>query len=236
VNGAEDAGQLADVHRLVQTVRDRLLHERMIGDFAIAGDILEAGGGVGKCRSHEVVGFHPLDLRRHPPASAVAQDRQRDRGVPAPARLEHRRVEDGLHQDVANRVGVKIAEDVGERKRVLGTERQQERVLGGRGLQLEIELPAEALAEREAPRPVDPAAEGGVQDELHAARLVEEPFEHQHLLRRQHAEQPSHLTVIEDNLERPGSRESGFPYQPLDGRLGLVEPPVDVAAQLAHGL
>jgi hypothetical protein len=43
-------------------------------------------------------------------------------------------------------------------------------------LELEVERDAEALAEREAPRAVDAATERRVQDELHAARLVEEAF------------------------------------------------------------
>ena len=66
---------------------------------------------------------------------------------------------------------MQVAEDVGERERVLRPERQQQRVLGRRRLQLEVELAAEALAQRQAPRLVDAAAEGRVQHELHAAGL-----------------------------------------------------------------
>ena len=72
---------------------------------------------------------------------------------------------------------MQVAEDVGERKRVLRAERQQQRVFGGRRLQLEVELAAEPLAQRQAPRLVDAAAERRVQHELHAARLVEEALE-----------------------------------------------------------
>jgi hypothetical protein len=43
--------------------------------------------------------------------------------------------------------------------------------------QLEVEALAELLAQREAPGAVDAAAEGRVQHELHAARLVEEALE-----------------------------------------------------------
>src|SRR6185437_14871898 len=53
--------------------------------------------------------------------------------------------------------------------------RQRER--GRRGLQLEVERAAEALAQRQPPGAVHPAAEGRVDDELHAARLVEEALE-----------------------------------------------------------
>ena len=51
------------------------------------------------------------------------------------------------------------------------------RVVAGRGLELEVERAAEALAQREAEGAVDAAAEGGVDDELHAARLVEEALD-----------------------------------------------------------
>ena len=53
-------------------------------------------------------------------------------------------------------------------------EREQNAVVRRGGLELEVEAPAEALAKREAPGAVDAASERRVQDELHAARLVEE--------------------------------------------------------------
>ena len=158
--------------------------QRVIGNLAIAGNVLEARRGVGKHRGHQVVGLHPLQLRRHlasaaaaaaPPARwscsiATASGTPARRGTPAPARRASS--------------GMQVAEDVGERKRVLRPERQQQRILGRRRLQLEVELPAEALAQRQAPGLVDAAAERRVQHQLHAARLVEEPLEHERLLRR----------------------------------------------------
>ena len=54
-----------------------------------------------------------------------------------------------------------------------------------RRLQLEIELAAEALAQREPPRAIDAAAERRVDHELHAARFIEEALEHDGVLRRQ---------------------------------------------------
>ena len=66
---------------------------------------------------------------------------------------KHRRVEERLHEHVARRRRMQIAEDVGERKRVLRTERQQQRVFGRRGLQLEVELAAEPLPQRQCPTP-----------------------------------------------------------------------------------
>src|SRR3989475_12356406 len=74
---------------------------------------------------------------------------------PAPARAEHRRVEHRLHQQVLGRLGLQVLEHVLEREAVLGAERQDDRVLGGGRLQLEVEAAAEPLAERESPGPVE---------------------------------------------------------------------------------
>ena len=97
---------------------------------------------------------------------------------------------------------MQIAEDVRERERVLRPERQQQRILGGRRLQLEVELAAEPLAQRQPPRLVDAAAERRVQHELHAARFVEEPLEHERLLCRHHAECAAAFGEIVDRLLR----------------------------------
>jgi len=67
---------------------------------------------------------------------------------------------------------------------------------------LEVELAAEALAQRQAPRAVEPAAERRVDDELHAADLVEEALEDQRLLRRQAAERRLAGGEILDELAR----------------------------------
>ena len=216
VDPRQHAGERVEVHRFFETVADRLRHQRVIRDLAIAGNVLEAGGGVGKHRRHQVVGEHPLQLRRHLLAAAAARHGERDRRVPAPPGLKDRRVEKRLHQHVARRRRMQIAEDVGERKRMLRAERQQQRVFGRRGLQLEVELTAEPLAQREAPRLVDAAAERRVQHELHAAGLVEEPLEDQGVLRRQRAQRGVRIGEIRDRLFRGGRRDTGFVDEPVD--------------------
>ena len=233
MDGREDAREPVDVHRLVEAVADRLLDERVIRDFAIARDVLEAGGRVGERRGEQIVGLHALHLRRHAAAAAAARDGQRDGGVPAPARLEHGRVEQRLHEDRAHAVRMEVPEHVGERKRVLRAERQEQRVVGGGRLQLEVELAAEALAEREAPGAIDAAAQRGVQDELHAARLVEEALDDQRPLGRQRAEEPPRLAEIVDDLERRGARRARRLDQPVESGLRLVEPRVELPPQLA---
>ena len=72
------------------------------------------------------------------------------------------------------RVLGQVVEDVGERKAVLLREADVDAVVGGRGLQLVVEAAAETFAQSQAPGAVDAAAEGCVQDELHAAAFVEE--------------------------------------------------------------
>ena len=56
---------------------------------------------------------------------------------------------------------------------------QHDGVLGGRCLQLEIELSAEAFAQRKAEGAVDSAAEARMNHQLHTAALIEEAFQHQ---------------------------------------------------------
>src|SRR5690606_40944446 len=67
---------------------------------------------------------------------------------------------------------------------VLLGEGEQDAVLGRGRLQLEVEGPAEGLAQREPPGPVDAAAERGMDDELHAAGIVEEALGDHALLGR----------------------------------------------------
>src|SRR5207253_5689733 len=84
---------------------------------------------------------------------------------------------DRLRERLADRVWMEIAEHVLERKRVRRVERKDEALFGRGCLQLEVETLAELLPERQPPRLVDAAAERRVEDELHAARFVEEAFQ-----------------------------------------------------------
>ena len=72
---------------------------------------------------------------------------------------------------------------------MLVAQREDEPVVGRGRLQLEVERRAEPLAQRKAPRPVDPCAERRVQDELHPAAFIEEPLRHDRLLRRHDAQE-----------------------------------------------
>src|SRR4051812_7107220 len=102
---------------------------------------------------------------------------------------------------------------------MLWPERQQERVFGCRGLQLEVELSAKALAKCECPGFVDAAPERRVQHELHPARFVEEPFEHEGALSGNDAEHAAALGEVGDRLNRRFAIESGLFRKPLDSRI-----------------
>ncbi len=176
------------VHELAQAIVDRLLHERVIGDLPLAGQVLRAGELVGEHDGQQVLGVRALERRGHALAVPVPDEGERDRGVPAPARAEHRRVEQSLHEHVFGRVGLEECLHVLEREAVRRPEREHDAVLERGGLELEVELAAEALAQREAPGPVDARAEGRVDDEVGVAHVVEEALEHDGVERRQRAE------------------------------------------------
>jgi hypothetical protein len=106
-------------------------------------------------------------------------------------------------------------------------------VLGRRRLQLEVELAAEALAQREPPRLVDPAAERRMEHELHAAGLVEEAFEHERVAGGNDPQRPAPLGEILDRLGRAVLVQAGLLDQPLDHavvtrRLVLRRRPVSI--------
>ena len=103
LDAGEQALQALDVHRLGQAVGDRLVHQRMVGHLALADQVLGAGDLVGKDACDQVLGVHARELRRHLAAAAEARQRQRDARDPAPARDEHRRIEQRLDQHAAAR-------------------------------------------------------------------------------------------------------------------------------------
>ncbi len=243
VNALEHRREPIVIHRLLQAVAHGLGNQRMIRNFAVARDVLQAGRRVGKHRGHQIVGQHPLDLRGELPAAAPPRNRERDRRIPSPPRLEHRRVEKRLDEHLAHRRGMEVAEDVREGERVLRPEREQQRILGRGRLQLEIELTAESLAERESPRSIDPAAERSMKDELHPAGFVEEALEDQRVLGRDDAKRASAFGDVLDHLFGPGCGQSGFRGEPVDdapfvavaSRVRRAKCAIEIGTQIADG-
>ena len=165
--------------------------------------VVLAGRGLGEHRGQQVVGLHALDRRRVAPAAAEPQHHQRPVEVPAPAGLEHRRVQDGVLEGVGDGPARHVAGHLVEGEAVVGAERQHHGVVGGGRLQLEVEGPAELLAQGQAEAPVDPAPVRRVDDQLHPARC-----------RRRSARgpgTPGSAWPRERPARRPGSRRSWSP-------------------------
>src|SRR5208283_1651401 len=141
----------------------------MARDLAVAGDVFQAGELVGKDCSQEVFGFHTLKRSRNFDSSALARQSKGTRRVPPPPDRKHRRIKQRLRQEVTYGLGVQIAENLFERKRVLGAQREYNRVIRRRRLQLKIKRTAEPFAQFQAPSPIEPDAEWGVNDQLHPA-------------------------------------------------------------------
>ncbi|MBV6412664.1 MAG: hypothetical protein OMOMHJEC_00447 [Xanthomonadales bacterium] len=211
----QQGDQARQVHRILEAVAQGLRDQRVVRDLALADDVLEAGDLVREHRRQQVLGAHALQRRWHLAAAGEARQRQRGGRVPAPAHAEHRRVQQRLHQHLRHRVRMQVAGDVGERETVAGRQRQHDRIVGRGRLQLEVEAPAEALAQRQAPGAVEARAEGRVDDQLGAAGLVEETLHDEVLLRRQGTERGLRGRQVIGELARRGGADAGLRAQPL---------------------
>ena len=97
-------------------------------------------------------------------------------------------------------------------------ERNVEAVVGGGGLQLEIERAAEAFAQREAPGFVDARAERRVNHQLHAAAFVEKALGDHGGLRGNGAQYGAAGEDVFDDLLGAGIVEAAFALEPVDRR------------------
>src|SRR5438045_9486372 len=87
---------------------------------------------------------------------------------------------------------------------MLRAERNHNRVIGRRCLQLEIERTTKTLSQCETPRPIDSAAERRVQSQLRPAGFVEETLNQQSLLRRNCAQRSIRVCEIIGELVSSG--------------------------------
>ena len=126
---AQEREKAVHVHGLVQAVVDRLLHERVIGHLPLAGQVLGTGELVGEHDRQQVLGVRALERGRQALAVPDPPQSERNGRVPAPARAEHRCVEQRLHQHVPGGGGLEEALHVLEREAVRGPERQHDAVL-----------------------------------------------------------------------------------------------------------
>ena len=224
-----------EVHRLVQAIPQGLVDERVIDGLERSRRGVVLARYLGRKHLREqIVGAHPLQVEGHLLAAALAQERERAGRVPPPAHAEHRRLHRGLREDLFDARGMDEVEDGVERKAVLRSEREQHRIVRRGGLQLEIEGAAKALAQREPVGAVVPRSVGSVDDELHAARFVEEALGYQHLLRGQDAQRRATRREIPDELLRARGAEPALPL-PEGLRLGRpFQERLDDGAQFAH--
>src|SRR6195952_52724 len=123
----------------------------MLGDLDVADEGLEAGGGLREDAGEEIFRAGALDLRGNAFSLGHAQELEAAAGGPAPAVLEDGRGDGGLLEQFLGGVFGEELEDVGEGEAVLLGEGDVDAVVGGGGLQLEVEAAAEAFAQGEAP-------------------------------------------------------------------------------------
>ena len=210
----------------------------MVGNLPLADQILGAGDLIGEDRRDQVFRLHAQDLRRNLLAAAKTGQGERHASHPTPTRREHWRVQHRLDEHAAHAVGMEVTRDVAKLEAVRGGQRQHDIVFGRRRLQLEIEFAAKALAQRQSPGAIEAAAEGAMNDELHAARFVEEPLEDDRVLRRQTAKSRGARGKIIDELIGRGRGDADFLGEPAPrGRSGRVgtEPRRDLGAQTRDG-
>src|SRR5207253_11452411 len=135
-----------------------------------------------------------------------------------------------LPEDTAGGGGLQVSRHAGEAEAVHRRARQHWRGVAARRLQLEVEGAAEAFAQREPPGAVDAAAEGAVNDELHAGGFVEEALEDESLLGRERAERGAPRGEIVDELLRGGGGHARRGREPRARRL---EPSIELRLELA---
>ena len=164
--------QAVEVHGLVHHVFHHFADQGMVGQLNGAVNIFLAGRHIGKNRSQQIIGAHALNLRRYFAAALKAQQRQRAVGIPAPARGKNRREQRCLLQYWLHGFGLQEAKNIAQRKAMLLRERNVQAVVGGRGLQFEVEGDAKALAQRQPPGLVDARPKRSMDYQLHAAAFI----------------------------------------------------------------
>ncbi len=120
-------------------------------------------------------------------------------------------------EELAGGEGGEEVEDVGEREAVLLGERDVDAVVGGGGLQLEVETATEALAQGEPPGLVEAAAEGRVENELLSAAFVEEALGDERRFGGNGSEDGATVDDVGDELESGGVVEEALALEEGDG-------------------
>src|SRR5262249_18481225 len=109
---------------------------------------------------------------------------------------------------------MEIARDVAKLEAVSRCQGQDDVVLSCCRLKFEIELAAEAFTQCQAPGPIDTAAVGRMDNELHSAGLIEKALEDDGVLLRQAAESAMSGSQILDQLLAGRAGKSQILHQP----------------------
>ena len=148
----------------------------MVGNLPLAGEVLRTRELIREDSRQKILRVATLKLRRCLLAVAETPHGQRDRRSPAPASGEHRGRKYRLRQDIAHRLAGEIMHHFVQWKAMDYPERQDQRIIQGGGLELEVKAPAEAFPERQAPGAIEPGAERRVNHQMRVACLIEEAF------------------------------------------------------------
>ena len=138
--------QPVDVHQFMQAILQYLVNQRVIRDFTFTLYIFEAGKLIREYQRNQVFGIITLKWRRDFFAATKTRYGERDVSYPAPASREHGGIQQCLHQDMLNAVRLQVTCRFIQWKAVGRTERQDQVVFVGCGLQFEIEASAETFA------------------------------------------------------------------------------------------
>lgn len=182
----------------------------------------------------EILGPHPLDRHGHSLPAELPRECERPGRVPAPAVREHRRRESRLNQIVLETPRADHGKDALERKAVLLAEREDDSVVGGCGLELEVEGSAKALAERETERSVHAPAKRGMEDELHAPGLIEKALGDDRVEGRHGAERGQGGADVVKDLGGSSRVDAGCGEEPGGRACRVATTDGDLVPQLRH--
>src|SRR3981081_3354896 len=129
-------------------------------------------------------------------------------------------------------------EDISQRERVLRSQGEHNRVVGSGCFDLQIECPSEPFTQGESPSSIQTNAERRMNDQLHPAGLVKEPFQYELLLRWNDAQRPERCAEIISKLGCSGISKTSFrryPFSQILPGIGLRRLASRPLALLKHG-
>ncbi len=219
----QQGAQTVGVEWLGEAVVDRLADQHVIGDgYGTGAGVLLTGGQGRPGRGQQVVGLHALQMDGTSLAPPRAGHHQRPVEIPPPPGGQHRVGQHGLGQDLGDRAAVQHGRHLAQREAVLWAEGEDDGVVVGRRLQLEIEGDTEPLAQGQPEGPVDAPAVGRVDDELGSFALVEDPLDDQAIPGGESAQGGQTRPQVGDHL---GGHLFGHAGRPAHDRTGAVAVP-----------